>query len=206
MIDWRVVQPNALSPFDFSPYDSLRKLAIVNGLKVLPHFINCLPELSAPESLEAVRYPSPESYGSFVAFVATGMKYFDEVADTAEIWNEPNLREFGSLPPQVFAALVRASSDGLGYFGRSGAFQFGPKRVVSGGLSPKGETAGDWQAYRRDFLEVVGDKDFDFGLHSYDFRNFDGWESNALAEDIAAATLANVDAAAEGLKPGRRYG
>ena len=89
MIDWRVVQPNPYSPLDFSPYDPLRSLALANGLKILPHFVNCCPEFSAPESTGEVRYPSPERYRNYGGFLAAAMDYFDEVADTAEVWNEP---------------------------------------------------------------------------------------------------------------------
>jgi len=191
MIDWRVVQPTPASPLDFSPYDSLRRQAKAHGLKVLPHFLNCCPEFSAPDSSERILYPSPANYENYGGFVAAGMDYFDEVANAAEIWNEPNLPEFGGVPPDVFAALVRASCDAIDYYEGIGAFKSRPKRVVSGGLSVRG----DWRSYQSDFTSQVGDRAFDFGLHSYDFRSFTGWTPDALADDIAAQALASVDEA-----------
>ena len=164
MIDWQVVQPTRTSRLDFSHYDRLRSYIKSNGLKVLPHFINCCPDFSSPDSTRDVRYPSPANYQNFGGFVAAGMDYFDEVADTAEIWNEPNLGEFGAVPADVFAALIRASCDAIDYYDSIGVFRFGSKRVVSGGLAVRGDlSTGDWRDYQRDFTSLVGDRTFDFG-------------------------------------------
>ena len=128
------------------------------------------------------------------------MDYFDEVADTAEIWNEPNLSEFGAVPADVFAALIRASCDAIDYYDSIGVFRFGSKRVVSGGLAVRGDlSTGDWRDYQRDFTSLVGDRTFDFGIHSYDFRSFRGWTSDAAADEIARLALAHVDEATDSL-------
>ena len=205
MIDWRVVQPTRISPLDFSPYEPLRRQAKSNGLKILPHFLNCSPDFSSPESSGDVRYPSPPNYQNFGAFVAAGMDYFDEVADAAEIWNEPNLPEFGSVPPDVFAALVRASCDAVSYYESINVFGAGSKRVVSGGLAVRGDsTTGNWREYQRDLISQADGRSFDFGLHSYDFRSFDGWAADDLADDIARRALAHVDEATLGLNSDQR--
>jgi hypothetical protein len=204
-IDWRLVQPHPFARLDFTPYDALRRLARESGVKVLPHFINCNPQFADPDSSERVRYPRPERYGNFGGFVAAGMDYFDEVADTAEIWNEPNIAKFGAVPAGVFASLIRASCDSVIYYESIGAYRSGPKRVVSGGITVSGDSlSGDWRAYLRKFIAPLADKRFDVGLHSYDFRSFSGWDAGALADDIAANALANVDEATALLRPDQK--
>jgi hypothetical protein len=198
MIDWRLVQPTAASALDFSHYEPLKIRAKESGVKVLPHFINCPLELSAPESTGDIRYPAPAYHQFFGGFVAAGMDYFDEVADVAEIWNEPNLPEFGGVPADVFASLIRASCKSIAYADSAGGFSYGAKRVVSGGLAVRSDPlTGGWRDYLRDFTGPLGDKAFDVGLHSYDFRSFSGVSSDAAADDIAERALANVDDAAD---------
>ena len=221
MIDWRLVQPTASSPLDFSPYDPLRDLAKDHELKVLPHFVNCCPEFRDPESTGGSRcdraadqgcidYPSPANYERFGAFVAAGMDYFDEVADTAEIWNEPNIADFGALPPAVFASLVRASCDWIAHYESLGdVYSHGGKRVVAGGLAGSDPAFLD---YMQEYLAAVPDRTFDVGLHSYDFRWFGGnrpgrgrpWTSNEAGDEVARKILSRVSDSIRLLRSGQR--
>ena len=221
MIDWRLVQPSPSSPLDFSHYEPLREHAKEAGLKVLPHFVNCCPEFRDPASTGGERcdraadqgcidYPSPENYERYGAFVAAGMDYFDEVADTAEIWNEPNIDDFGALPAEVFAALVRASCDWLAHYEDLGkVYGRGGKRVVAGGLAGSDPAYLD---YLQEYLAAIPDRTFDVGLHSYDFRWFVDdrpgygrpWTSNEAADEVARRILARVSDVSGYLRDGQQ--
>ena len=222
MIDWRLVQPSPSSPLNFSHYDRLRDIAKDEGLKVLPHFVNCCPEFRDPASTGGERcdratdqgcidYPSPANYERYGAFVAAGMGYFDEVADTAEIWNEPNIDDFGALPPNVFASLVRASCDWLAHYEALGnvVYSRGPKRVVAGGLAGSDP---DFLGYLQEYLAAVPDRTFDVGLHSYDFHWYADdrpgygrpWTSDEAADEVAKTILTRVSDVTRYLRDGQR--
>jgi hypothetical protein len=119
--------------YDFGELDRVVKALEAKGIKPLLVPVGT-PDWAATEGSPKARYPN---------------------AAAIEVWNEPNLSDYGSIPPAEYAKMltmanaeIRQRNSGM--------------KVVSAGISPK---AG-WQDYMRTMLrEAKGD--YEVAIHPY---------------------------------------
>ena len=127
----------------------------------------------------AAPHPDYDAYWSRMARELL-LRYPD--AAGVEVWNEPNILPFGSIPPERYAQLLRAVCDAKAAVGSN-------VPVVSAGLwhtEPKPGQIG-WQAYLRRFLGLVADRHFSVGLHPYPRGG-----RSATAEDLARSVAEQI--------------
>lgn len=105
--------------------------------------------------------PSPEEFGEAVsvALRCAGPECGEGVArvEGIEVWNEPNIPEFGALPPDYVAALCRAALE---------ARTDPSVPVIAGGLFCGGE---GWQEYLAQLRDLTP-PEVDLAVHSYAFH------------------------------------
>ena len=109
----------------------------------------------------SVEPPSPEEFGEAVsvALRCAGPECGEAVAriEGIEVWNEPNIPEFGGLPPDYVAALCRAALE---------ARTDPSVPVIAGGLFCGGE---GWQEYLAQLRDLTP-PEVDLAVHSYAFN------------------------------------
>lgn len=142
-------------------------------------FLLCLvtsPEWARPGDSRPNAAPHPD-YDAYWARMARELVLRYPDAAGVEVWNEPNILPFGSIPPGRYAQLFRTACDAMRSVRPTVV-------VVSAGLwhsEPKPGQIG-WQAYLRRFLGLVPDKSFAVGLHPYPRGGL-----NRTAEELAGS-------------------
>jgi hypothetical protein len=133
---WDSYQAN---PPDWSKLDQIVQAMRDHGMK---------PLLSAVGSVPAEGDPA---FASFLKQLA--QRYPD--AKGIEVWNEPNLAQFGNIPPERYADLLTESVAAI--------HSVAPNmKVVSAGLSP----APGWQKYQQT-VQQRAQGDYVVGVHPY---------------------------------------
>ncbi|MFL5322141.1 MAG: cellulase family glycosylhydrolase [Myxococcaceae bacterium] len=97
------------------------------------------------------------AFGNFTAMVAN--RYKDAAA--IEIWNEPNLPDYGNIPPQRYAQMLTAATAAI-------HAQSPDTKVLSAGLSPVNQTKDhpSWEQYLKVVMQNAKG-DFDVAIHPY---------------------------------------
>ena len=98
--------------------------------------------------------PAPEAYDDYARFAGELAKRYPKAA-AIEVWNEPNLADYGNIPPAEYAKLLTLTNAEI----RKNSPTM---KVVSAGLSP----AKGWQDYLRTTL-AQAQGDFDVAIHPY---------------------------------------
>jgi hypothetical protein len=130
-LDWRVVQPNSPSSYNWSSYDSIAKAAQAHGLKVLL-IIDFAPSWATSKncpSSEICAPTNPIAYANFAGQAAAHFKPFG-ITDF-EIWNEPNTT-FRFEPAVNPALYTRMLKDSYASIKRANSKAV----VITGGTSP----------------------------------------------------------------------
>jgi hypothetical protein len=131
--------------------------------------------LLAPYTDASAEPPSPEEFGEAVsvALRCAGPECGEGVArvEGIEIWNEPNIPEFGALPPDYVAALCRAALE---------ARTDPSVPVIAGGIFSGGTGWPEYLAQLRDLTPP----EVDLAVHSYAF--------NAPPRRVLARCLADL--------------
>lgn len=101
-LGWRICQPKAGAPLDFSRYDRIFEAAETEGVAVLP-ILNWIPSWAKPIT---------EHLNEWRAFVRTAAERYQRRVVGWEVWNEPNLRPWyphGDV--SVYVAMLRAANE-----------------------------------------------------------------------------------------------
>jgi hypothetical protein len=116
--------------------------------------------LLAPYTDGSAEPPSPEEFGEAVsvALRCAGPECGEGVARVTgiEVWNEPNIPEFGALPPDYVATLCRAALE---------ARTDPSVPVIAGGVFCGGE---HWQEYLAQLRDLTP-SEVDLAVHAYAF-------------------------------------
>ena len=200
--------------------------AAILGLKVLPLIFNapswvdrsyCQPTWVGDGNPrhQILYYPSsPSAYAAYAAFVVRVIQFFEgyrlpspstaTVCDAVEVWNEPNLSDGnlnisltnpdGTAAPRHFNSMVSAT------LSQVASSAYSSKTVVSGGLfvgapDPPPTAGSPWKSYLDTFCEQCG-SNFAIGLHTYDFRDFEGstLSPDEIADQVVLKILSLFDA------------
>ncbi len=99
-----------------------------------------------------------------------------------QVWNEPNILPFGSIPPERYGQMLKIACDAIRSVNPGAT-------IVSAGISPQKGRDGwpGWEEYYRRYLGLVADKNFKVGMHPYP-RNV----AQSTANEIAQSTLQQI--------------
>ena len=138
---WDLVQPNDATHLTGPRYDRIVTAANNHNMKLLP-ILAYTPGWARQQACSANFQCAPADPGKFAAFAnAAARRYAPLGIKSWEIWNEPNINAFWLPAPNAaaYAQLLRASYTSIK--------QADPQStVISGGLSPAGNTKPDRSA------------------------------------------------------------
>ncbi len=99
-----------------------------------------------------------------------------------QVWNEPNILPFGSIPPERYGQMLDLAVDAIRSVRPDAT-------IVSAGISPQNGKNGwpGWEEYYRRYLAVSAGREFTVGMHPYP-RNV----ARSTATEIAQSTLQQI--------------
>ncbi|HXH26796.1 MAG TPA: hypothetical protein VNG90_02790 [Candidatus Acidoferrum sp.] len=190
-LEWRQIQPNGPSTYDWSLLDVLVKQAGSRGLSLLP-IIDFPPKWAVasgncPGDVSCVA--APEAYGTFVKAV---VQHYGNTFSVLEFGNEPNTKNswYPKPDPATYVAALTAVHDALAGTGMA---------LMSGGLSPAVNEADgsaiDPRDYMMDLYKRGATKLLKYmAWHPYSFPDLpstqDAWNSFQEMEGMQAAVTA----------------
>jgi hypothetical protein len=139
-LGWNDIQPNNASSYDWSSFDRVVHAAQARGLSLMP-VIDYTPPWARPAGAPSDNWApwAPADPSQFAAFAAAAVRrYAPQGIHTWEIWNEPNTSAFWAPTPdpKAYVKLLGLTVAAM----RSCDPQV---FIVSGGLAPEGDDAGD---------------------------------------------------------------
>ncbi len=191
---WNQVQPAANGGYAFSALDRVVTNANRHGIKIVAE-LQGLPQWVSGTGGVA----SAANKSAYVSFAAAAARHFRGKVRYWEIWNEPNLQGFWGAQPDAadYTRLLKAAYTAIKAVDPDTV-------VITGGLSPAPETAGDHvgaveffkQMYANGahgFFDAVGFHPYSWPLMPGDPASWNGFR--IMRTDIRDTMVANGDGA-----------
>ncbi len=198
-LDWRWVQYQSASTYDWSLYDQVVPELAAYHLSALFIIQGCA-DWACPGAVNApANATQAEEFGQFAGMVA--QRYGSEVPSAYEIWNEPNNTSFWapSANPANYVAVLQDAYTAIKAVQPT-------QTVVSGGLAPEETSDGDMDAAQflsdvyadggGHYFNVVGDHPYSWPALPDDVESWSGWDELSYdSTSIRSVMVANGDAA-----------
>jgi hypothetical protein len=159
-IDWRALEPsqNVYDQNFLGALDNAVNTLYGHGQKTI------LMLLAAPAwaggSASSIQPPSAAHVISYENTLKMLLDRYPGKIRAVEIWNEPNLVDYGNLTIQKMDALCQAGRQAIDRSGQTTV------KLIAGGLSP----VSGWQTYLQQLRDVTG-PDCDLAFHPYDMNS-----------------------------------
>lgn len=201
-VEWKTVQPEGPTAYDWSAYDRIVSAARQQGLQSLPTlaYAPAWARQSACKTSDKCAPANPKQFADFAH--AAAAHFAPDDVHTWEIWNEPNSSSFWKPTPDAsaYAALLKATYPAI----KSADVD---ATVITGGLSSTSSAHGQIEQvdFLKDIYQAGGKDSFDaVGYHPYSapvlpstVKSWSGWSrmNETGSKTMRAIMQANGDGA-----------